>query len=183
MRRSSSHRFTRRAALRLIGAGAGMTLAAACAPASPSPATAPGAAPTQAAPAAASSQKIALRWFFWTGTEEERQFWESLASDAMAKVPNVQVTFETDTFSNFWTRLPTMVAAGNVPDILGLQSLRTGSFTSRNIYMPLDDLIAGDKDVNIDDFNKGIREGLSYRGKIYALSYDFGPHVVYYNKS
>jgi multiple sugar transport system substrate-binding protein len=76
-----------------------------------------------------------------------------------------------------------MVASGGVPDLLGLQSLRTGSFASRNIYMPLDDMIAADKDVNIDDFNKGIRDGLSYKGKIYALSYDFGPHVMYYNKS
>jgi ABC-type glycerol-3-phosphate transport system substrate-binding protein len=76
-----------------------------------------------------------------------------------------------------------MVASGGVPDLLGLQSLRTGSFASRNIYAPLDDLIAADKDANIDDFNKGIRDGLSYKGKIYALSYDFGPLVIYYNKS
>ena len=183
MRQSSAHQFTRRAALRLLAASAGVSLAAACAPSSTSPAAPPPAAATQAAPVAPSGQKVSLRWFFWTSTEEERQFWEGLANDAMAKLPNVEVRFETDTFNNFWTRLPTMVAAGNLPDILGLQSLRTGSFTSRNIYLPLDDLIAADKDVNIDDFNKGIREGLSYKGKIYALSYDFGPHVVYYNKS
>jgi multiple sugar transport system substrate-binding protein len=181
----ASQRLTRRAVLRLLGAGAGLGLASACAPTSQAPGAAPTAA-SQAAPAAAPAgggQKVSLRWFFWTGTEEERQFWETLASDAMAKVPNVEVKFETDTFANFWTRLPTMAASGGLPDILGLQSLRTGSFTSRNIYVPLDDLIAADKDVNIDDFNKGIREGLSYKGKIYALSYDFGPHVVYYNKS
>src|SRR5262252_4001199 len=115
MRQSSSHRFTRRAALRVIAAGAGITLAAACAPASPTSAPATGA--TQAAPAAAGGQRVPLRWFFWTATEEERQFWESLATDAMAKVPNVDLKFETDTFNNFWTRLPTMVAAGNLPDI------------------------------------------------------------------
>jgi multiple sugar transport system substrate-binding protein len=206
---ASSQRFSRRAALRLIGAGAGLSLAAACsAPAQPAqPAQAPtqpaaaapakpaaaatSAPPAQAAatsapqqaPAAASGQKVSLRWFFWTGSEEEVAFWQSLAADAMQNVPNVDITFETDTFANFWTRLPTMVASGSVPDLIGLQSLRTGSFASRNIYLPLDDLIAADKDVNIDDFNKGIRDGLSYKSKIYALSYDFGPIVVYYNKS
>jgi ABC-type glycerol-3-phosphate transport system substrate-binding protein len=192
---ATSWRFTRRAALRLVGAGAGLTLITACAAPQASPAPAqpttakPGAAPTpaaaaaQQAPAAATGQKVSLRWFFWTATEEERQFWESLAADAMQKVPNVEVKFETDTFNNFWTRLPTMVASGGLPDLVGLQSLRTGTFTSRGIYAPLDDLIAADKDVNIDDFNKGIREGLSYKGKIYALSYDFGPHIMYYNKS
>lgn len=191
---ATSRACSRRSALRLIGAGAALGLLAACAPSQQQPTSpaaqnppaaqnAPTAAAGQQAPAAASGQKTSLRWFFWTATEEERQFWEGLAADAMQKVPNVEVKFETDTFNNFWTRLPTMVASGGVPDLLGLQSLRTGSFASRNIYMPLDDLVAADKDVNIDDFNKGIREGLSYKGKIYALSYDFGPHVMYYNRS
>jgi multiple sugar transport system substrate-binding protein len=188
-RQASSLGLSRRSALRLIGGGAALGLVTACgapqqpAPAPAQPAPPPTAAAAQQAAPAAGAQKASLRWFFWTATEEERQFWEGLAADAMQKVPNVEVKFETDTFTNFWTRLPTMVAAGGVPDLLGLQSLRTGSFASRNIYMPLDDLIAADKDVNIDDFNKGIRDGLSYRGKIYALSYDFGPHVMYYNKS
>jgi multiple sugar transport system substrate-binding protein len=187
---SSSWPITRRNALRLIAGGAGITLIAACAaPPSAAPAqTQPGSAGStpaaqQAAPATSSARQVSLRWFFWTGTEEEVQFWQGLAADAMQHVPNVEVKFETDTFNNFWTKLPTMVASGSVPDLLGLQSLRTGSFASRNIYLPLDDMIAADKDVNIDDFNRGIRDGLSYNGKIYALSYDFGPHVVYYNKA
>jgi multiple sugar transport system substrate-binding protein len=202
-----SPRFSRRSALRLIGAGASLTLAVACsAPAQPAPAPTsaaaakPAAAPTQAAaqpaaataptpaaaqqaPAVTTGQKVQLRWFFWTGSEEERKFWESLAADAMQQVPNVEVKFETDTFANYWLRLPTMVASNALPDLVGLQSLRTGTFASRNIYMPLDELIAADKDVKVDDFSSGIREGLSYKGKMYALSYDFGPHVVYYNKS
>jgi ABC-type glycerol-3-phosphate transport system substrate-binding protein len=187
---SSTQLHSRRAALRLFvaGAGLGFGLVAACAPAAqaPAPTQAPAAAaaakPAQQAPATGGG-KVALRWFFWTGTEEARKFWESLASDAMQKVPGVEVTFETDTFANFWTRLPTMVASNTVADLVGLQSLRTGTFASRNIYMPLDELIAADKDVNIDDFNKGIRDGLSYKNKIYALSYDFGPNIVYYNAS
>ncbi len=189
-RTAGSTAYTRRSALRLLAASAGLGfgLIAACAPAAqpaaPTAAPAAGTAPKPAAQAPATGgQKVALRWFFWTGTEEERAFWESLAKDAMQKVPNVDVTFETDTFANFWTRLPTMVASNTVADIIGLQSLRTGTFASRNIYMPLDELIAADKDVNIDDFNKGIRDGLSYKNKIYALSYDFGPHVMYYNVS
>src|SRR5258708_2962518 len=170
---TSSPRFSRRTALRLIGGSAALTLAAACAaPQQPAAApTQPAAAVTkptvaaQQAPAAASGQKVSLRWFFWTATDEEPQFGESSAADAMAKVPNVEVKFETDTFNNFWLRLPTMAASGGVPDLVGLQSLRTGTFASRNIYMPLDELIAADKDVNIDDFSKGIRYRLSYKRK------------------
>jgi multiple sugar transport system substrate-binding protein len=187
-----SRGLSRRAALRLIGAGAGLSLLAACVPTSqptPPAATQSAAAkPAATQPAAQTApqpagQKVAVRWFFWTGTEEERLFWESVAQDATQRLPSVDVKFETDTFNNFWTRLPTMAASNSLPDLIGLQSLRTGTFTSRGIYQPLDELIAADKEVNVDDFNKGIRDGLSYKGKIYALAYDFGPHIMYINKT
>src|SRR5260370_2291579 len=111
---ASSQRITRRAALRCVAAGAGLTVRAACsAPSTSQPAAQPTAAavkpavaptpaaqqaapaPTaaQQAPAAATGQKVALRWFFWTATEEERQFWETLAVDAMQKVPTLDDKF------------------------------------------------------------------------------------------
>jgi multiple sugar transport system substrate-binding protein len=49
--------------------------------------------------------------------------------------------------------------------------------------MPLDDLIKDDKEFDLSDFDKTIVDGLSYKGKLYALSYDFGPNIVYVNKA
>jgi multiple sugar transport system substrate-binding protein len=128
-------------------------------------------------------QKMVLRWFFWSGTEEERKFWEDLAADATRVLPNIEVKFETDSFANFWPKLETLAAAGQVPCIVGLQSLRTATFVSRGVYVPLDDFAKADRDIKLSDFNKGIIDGLSYRGKLYALPYDFGPYIFYYNKT
>src|ERR1051325_9383914 len=106
---SSLSPLTRRSALRLIGLGTTASLIAACASPQqtaqqpPQAAQTPASGAQQAAPAAASGQPVSLRWFFWTGTEEEVQFWQSLAADAMQHVPNVDVKFETDTFTNCWT--------------------------------------------------------------------------------
>ena len=137
----------------------------------------------QAQSAQPPGQKVALRWFFWTGTEEERKFWEDLAADATRALPNVEVKFETDSFANFWPKLETLAAAGQVPCIVGLQSLRTATFVSRGVYVPLEDFTKADQSMNLGDFNKGIIEGLTYRGKLYALPYDFGPIILYYNKT
>src|SRR2546429_9148264 len=103
-RQASSRALTRRTALRLIGAGAALGRVTACGTPQQQPAQPPAAgqqpAGQQSAAAeqpagqqapAAGGQKASLRWFFWTGTEEERQFWEGLAADAMQKVPNVEV--------------------------------------------------------------------------------------------
>src|SRR5262249_5931131 len=127
-------------------------------------------------------QRVSLRWFFWTGSEEERKFWEDLAGDASQALGTVEVKFETDSFTNYWTKLPTYAASGTVADILGLQSLRTATF-SRSLYLPLDDFIKADKEFDLSDFSKPIVDGLSYQGKLYALAYDFGPYIVYYNKT
>src|SRR5204862_6802020 len=43
--------------------------------------------------------------------------------------------------------------------------------------------IKDDKDFALSDFDKTIVDGLSYKGKLYALSYDFGPNIVYVNKT
>ena len=157
--------------------------------AAPAATTAPAPAAT-AAPAAAAQQApaktggtVPLRFFFWNGSEEESKFWQDLAADASKTVGNVEVKFETDSFANFWTKLPADAASGTVADILGLQSLRTAGFTSRNLYLPLDDLIKDDKSFDLSDFDKTIVDGLSYKGKLYALSYDFGPNIVYVNKT
>lgn len=144
----------------------------------------PAAQPAQAQPAQQQpAQKVTLRWFMWTGSEPERNAWEELAADVTKKYPNIEIKFETDSFANFWPKLQTMIAGGQTPDIIGLQSLRSATFASRGGYLPLDEFIKNDKDLNFDDFNKGIINGLSYNGKIYALPYDFGPHIVYYNKT
>jgi ABC-type glycerol-3-phosphate transport system substrate-binding protein len=111
--------------------------------------------PAQAQPSPP-GQKMVLRWFFWSGTGEERKFWEDLAADATRALPNTEVKFETDSFTNFWPKLETLAAAGQVPCIIGLQSLRTATFVSRGVYAPIDDLTKADRDVNLSDFNKGI---------------------------
>jgi multiple sugar transport system substrate-binding protein len=153
--------------------------AATTAPAKPAEAAKPAA---QQAPAKTGGT-VSLRFFFWTGSEEESKFWQDMAADASKAVGNVEVKFETDSFANFWTKLPADAASGTVADILGLQSLRTAGFTSRNLYVPLDDLIKDDKSFDLADFDKTIVDGLSYKGQLYALAYDFGPYVTYVNKT
>jgi len=151
--------------------------------AAPAAAPAATAAPAAQPAPAKTGGTVSLRFFFWTGSEEESKFWQEMAADASKAVGNVEVKFETDSFANFWTKLPADAASGTVADILGLQSLRTAGFTSRNLYLPLDDSIKDDKSFDLSDFDKTIVDGLSYKGKLYALSYDFGSHIVYVNKT
>lgn len=140
------------------------------------------AAPAQPAPQAP-KEKVTLRWFMWSNSEQEVAFWNELGADVTKKYPHIEVKFETDSFANFWPKLQTGLAGGNAPDIVALHATRAAMFGARNAYVPLNDFIAKDKDVNFDDFNKGVVQALSYKDKIYAFPYDYGPFVLFYNKT
>lgn len=187
---------SRRAFLTGVATGLGTALLAACGGGSPLATTAPagGAAPTAgsgkataattgaAAPAASGGKEVTLRWYMWTATDAEKQVWEGLAADVTKAHPNIKITFETDAFASYWDKLQTQLASQTEADILGMQSLRMPGFAVRKALRPLKPFIDKDADIKYDDFFTPIQNGLSYKGQVYAFSYDLGPILLYYNK-
>lgn len=130
----------------------------------------------------ASGEQIELRWAMWTGTQEEQEVWETLADMVTEEYPNITVKFETDSFLNYWDKLQSQLASGTAPDIISLQSMRTGTFGPRDAFEPLDTFIENTPEFEIEDFEESILEGLSWDGNQLAIPYDFGPYILYYNK-
>jgi ABC-type glycerol-3-phosphate transport system substrate-binding protein len=126
------------------------------------------------------TQPVTLTWFMWTGSTQEVQAWQYDASLVTKKYPWIHIKFETTTFTNYWTKLESEAASGNMPDIISLQSQHTPGFASN--FRPLTSYI---KQNNFDTgaFDPTIMKGLTYQGDLRALPYDFGPLVIFYNKS
>ncbi len=127
---------------------------------------------------AASAEPVKLTWFMWSGSEPEVTAWKHVASLVTEKYPDISIEFQTTSFPDYWTKLPALAAAGKLPDIVSLQSLRAPGFAS--LMEPLDARIAADK-FDIGHFEPSIVKGLSRNGKQFALPYDFGPLVLFYN--
>lgn len=131
--------------------------------------------------APAQSKQVTLRWLQTAATQPEIEQWRELAADVTKKFPNIVVQLETTDWNNYWTKLPAEIASGNTADILYMQNLRTKGFVTQGC-VPLDGYIKDDKDLNFQDYIKGIVDGLSVDGKVYGLPYDIGPYVLIYNK-
>ncbi|WP_320129621.1 sugar ABC transporter substrate-binding protein [uncultured Sphaerochaeta sp.] len=123
---------------------------------------------------------ITLRWLMQVSTAEEKQQWQELAEDVNKVYPNIKVEMNTTDWNGYWTKLPTEIAGGNPPDILYMQSQRAKDYLGEG-FLPISQFIKNDKDINMDDFYKGIIDGLSMNGEYYCLPYDFGPYVLFYN--
>jgi ABC-type glycerol-3-phosphate transport system substrate-binding protein len=128
---------------------------------------------------AARAEPVKLTWFMWSGSEPEVTAWKHVASLVTEKYPDITVEFQTTSFPDYWTKLPALAAAHQLPDIVSLQSLRAPGFAQ--LMEPLDSRIAADK-FDADAFDQSIMKGLSRGGKQFALPYDFGPLVLYYNQ-
>lgn len=126
------------------------------------------------------TQPVTLTWLMWSASTQEVQAWQYDASLVTKKYPWIHVKFETTTFGNYWTKLESEAASGTMPDIISLQSLRMPGFASS--FRPLSSFIK-QNNFDISAFNPVILKGLTYQGDLRALPYDFGPLVVFYNKT
>jgi len=127
---------------------------------------------------AALADPVTLTWGMWAGSDAEVSAWRHVADMVTAKYPDIKIELQTSSWPDYWTKLPTLAASNQLPDIVSLQSLRTPGFAS--LLAPLDDLVKRDN-FDVGAFDKSIIGGLSSDGHLLALPYDFGPLMVYYN--
>jgi len=123
-----------------------------------------------------------MRWGMFSDTPSDRNVWNTLAHVADRGMLVARTDLETAGFNDYWDKLATQISSGSQPDIITMQAQRMPAFVARKAMRPLDGFVAADKSLNYDDFFPAIREGLSVQGKPYALGYDIGPLLLFYNK-
>jgi multiple sugar transport system substrate-binding protein len=126
-----------------------------------------------------SGGKTRLTWFMWTGSDAEVKSWKHLADMVTQKYPDITITFQTASFTDYFTKLAAQASGGNAPCLLGMQSLRAPGLGQ--LLRPLDDL-ATKEGVDLSQFDQSIVKALQVDGKQVAVPYDLGPLVIYYNK-
>lgn len=135
---------------------------------------------------AASEAPVTLSWQMWAGSQAEITAWDHDASIVHSEYPWITVKLTYDQpFGNYFTKFPTEIASNTEPDLVAIQSLRTTGFQAGLLPLTTSEL---DRDgmpgFNLKDFDQGILNGLkNTSGQQIALPYDFGPLMVYYNKT
>jgi multiple sugar transport system substrate-binding protein len=83
--------------------------------------------------------------------------------------------------AQYTTKLTSLVAAGDAPDVMWLFSGQVGPLVEQNQLSQLDAFLKADN-VDIKDFPQGAVEGLSYGGKLMALPQAIFIQALWYNK-
>jgi multiple sugar transport system substrate-binding protein len=97
-----------------------------------------------------SGDKTRLTWFMWTGSDAEVKSWKHVADMVTQKNPDITITFQTASFTDYFTKLAAQASGGNAPCLLGMQSLRAPGLGQ--LLRPLDDL-AKKEGVDLSQFD------------------------------
>jgi ABC-type glycerol-3-phosphate transport system substrate-binding protein len=135
---------------------------------------------------AASQTPVTLTWQMWAGSPAEITAWDHDASIVHSEFPWITVKLTYDQpFGNYFTKFPTEIASNTEPDLVAIQSLRATGFQAGFMPLTTSELATeGLSGFSLSQYNQGIVNGLkNSSGQLIALPYDFGPLMVFYNKT
>ncbi|MBN1888669.1 MAG: extracellular solute-binding protein [Thermoflexales bacterium] len=145
-----------------------LSLVAACgAPAStPVPPTA--VPSTQAAEPTKAAEPVELRMAWW-GSQDRHDRTIKAIELYEKQHPNVKITYEFSGWNDYWTKLTTMAAGGNLPDIMQQDYAYISDWTNRGLLAPLDDY-AKSGVLNFADVSPSYLDGGRVNGNLMGVN-------------
>ncbi len=174
MSEQSQRGLSRRQFLHLTLTGAaGALLAAACQPVTTG-VQAPAAAP-------ASEQPIEIAWWFWVGSEKDKEWLQPLVTGFSERYPQYRVRMETPAYDGYKEKIMSMIAAGTPPEHFQL----TGGDWYRELIKQnvLMDLTETATELNVDKEELPVQQvACKVDGKYWGLTTICHTFGLYYNE-
>src|SRR5207248_8909092 len=126
-----------------------------------------GAVPT-AAPAAASGEKVELR-FAWWGSQDRHDRTIKVIQLFQQQHPNINITYEFAGFQDYFTKMSTYATGGNLPDLMQQDYATINQWTNNGLLLPLDDYV-NDHTINLTDVPKNSIDGGRINCKLIAIN-------------
>lgn len=123
---------------------------------------------------------VVVKFSYWANGAEQKNF--EFATEGVDKVyPQIKVVLQGYPSSDeFWAAVPTSIAAGVGPDVIGFSDEGNSDYMVNGALEPLDDLI---KEVGMDKskFVPTLFNGWTYEGKLYGIPYDTSTSMMCIN--
>lgn len=164
-----------------------LVLSACAPPAAPVAAPAAPEQPTEqpqeeavAQPPEAEAEPIALRYFMWDPSFEEKE--QVMVDKFVAANPNVTVDFEVVGTPDYWTKLSALAAADDLPCVFNMSSGFVDQWISDGLILDIQDYV--DADINPDEFFTGVFDVVRNKetGRMHAFPFAFVETVLFFNK-
>ncbi|MEQ8601017.1 MAG: extracellular solute-binding protein [Devosia sp.] len=124
------------------------------------------------------AQTAEIRHFWWGNPERDRRTFEVI-DIFNGKHPDINVTGETLGFGDYFTKLTTQIAGGNMPDVIQQGYGVLFEYIANGAIVPLDDYVGSSLDIS--KFDQSAIDAGTVDGKFYALSIGANSHMAMFN--
>jgi len=122
-----------------------------------------------------------VQWSIWGGSEHQALYKKIIAMFE-AEHPDIKVQMVTVAgFTDYLTKLQTLLAAGTPPDVITLGNEWFPAFLAKGAFQDLTPFVENDPDFTLDDYIPLTLEVLMRDGKLYGLPTSFSVDALYYN--
>ena len=115
----------------------------------------------------------------WAGSEDDTEALNEQIKVAQEQNPDLKIELRTAPWGDFFTKLTTNMASGNMACVTGMNSGMLSSYTDG--FVELTDADLKTAGLSEDDFATGATEILQHKGATYGLPFDVSTMVTYYN--
>nr|WP_255714131.1 extracellular solute-binding protein [Pelagibacterium xiamenense] len=124
------------------------------------------------------AQDARIRHFWWGNPDrDERTF--AVIDIFNSKHPNIFVEGETLGFSDYFTRLTTQIAGGNMADVIQQGYGVLFEYVDRGAVVPLDEWVGNT--IDLSKMDQSALDAGTVNGQLYALSIGANSHMAMYN--
>ena len=119
-----------------------------------------------------------VRHFWWGNPERDKRTF-AVIDLYNSKNPGTVVSGETLGFADYFTKLTTQIAGGNMPDVIQQGYGVLFEYIANGAVVPLDDYVG--KSLDISKIDQSAIDAGTVDGKFYALSIGANSHMAIYN--
>ncbi len=128
----------------------------------------------------AAQNPVTIRISWWGDTARHEKY-NAICDAFQEKYPWITVERETNTWSDYWDKLATLVAGGNAPDVMGMHPQFVSDYASRGALADLQPFVDSGV-IDVSKINPSVLEGGTVNGKLSMIAMGLTVQTILVNK-
>ena len=126
--------------------------------------------------------RVIVRYMVWGRPNEVNALKAALSEHFAPSNPDIHVELVWVSGGTYQAKLATMLAADMAPDLFMVHNAFFPTLVKNRLAYPLDELVAADPEVDLEQFFPEVVEACRYRGSLWNLPVSFYTVMLYYNR-
>jgi multiple sugar transport system substrate-binding protein len=139
-------------------------------------------AASSAASQQAAAKKVTLTYFTFSAAPDHLKELQAIVQAFERTHPNTRIKILTASYNDYWTKLQTMIAGGNAPDVFELNYENFVTYAESGRLLNTTPIAKADRTFKPATYYPRAYQAFQLRGRQYALPETFSVVLLFYNK-